>query len=68
MYYYKLISRFQRNGIITFLECKKEKGRKLLKSEIKGYKQFDIWTDYFKTLEEVNEFKHKFRNIIDLTN
>ena len=30
-------------------------------------KQYDIWFDYFKSEDDVADFKGKFRNIIDMT-
>lgn len=64
---YEVKSRFQRNGIVTILSCVKVEEEITRKTIRISNRQFDIYYDYFDTLEEVIQFKKKFRNLIDLT-
>lgn len=68
MTYFELKSRFQRNGIVTFLECNKVDIGKIPEKKMVVKKQYDIWFDYFTSEDDVTHFKGKFKNIIDLTN
>lgn len=68
MTYFELKSRFQRNGIVTFLKCSKVNTSEVPEKKMIVKKQYDIWFDYFISEDDVTHFKGKFRNIIDLTN
>ncbi len=67
MQYFELKSRFQRNGIVTFLDCRKVNINTFPQKRMLVKKQYDIWFDYFKSEDDVADFKGKFRNIIDMT-